>query len=195
MSSSTWRSDMATSTRLFEEVVWDEIKHWFGKSGELYNMESSDAPVSDKFDRVGGVDFWVFDSSGGMLSIASRVQTYDRETFTVRYSRSSGSDTEYQKRMRQMNGGGELPTYTVQAYVDETLGVLRNAAAVRTEELYGYLQQGRVGRDWSLIDSDENEEFFAVDWSELDLQCNLKIYDEQRAGLAGNQKKLSEGFR
>jgi len=175
--------DMRESENNFRKIVWPEIKHWFGDSAELYNTENHTDSLRTEFDHVAGVDFWVVESGAGMLSIASRVQTYDKTTFTVRYSRSSGNDTEYQKRMRQLENHYELPTYTVQAYIDETLGVLRNAAACPTEQLYQYISDGEPDDDWPLIESNESETFFPVSWGELDSEVDLLVENRWRAGL------------
>lgn len=175
--------DMRVSAGYFETIVWPHISDWFGDEPVLYKTEDHPDMLRTEFDRVSGVDFWVVESGVGMLSIASRVQTYDKTTFTIRYSRGSGNDTEYQKRMRQLRSDHELPTYTVQAYVDPVLEALRNAAACRTEELYEYISSGEPGEDWNLIGSDESEVFFPVSWAELDTEVGLTVHNRNRAGL------------
>ena len=175
--------DMKVSAGNFETIVWPHISDWFGDEPVLYKTEDHPDTLRTEFDRVSGVDFWAVESGAGMVSIASRVQTYDKTTFTIRYSRDSGNDTEYQKRMRQLRSDYELPTYTVQAYVDPVLEVLRNAAACRTDELYEYISSGEPGDDWNLIGSDESEVFFPVSWAELDTEVDLTVHDRSRAGL------------
>jgi len=181
--------DMSDSRTRFESIVWPKIKHWFGDSPDLHRTEDTSGPLREDFDIVGGVDYWVVERGEGMLSIASRVQTYDETTFTIRYSRSTGNDTEYQKRMRQLENDYELPTYTVQAYIDVTLGMLRNAAAIRTKELYKHLSTGEPGEDWPLIQSNESEYFFPIEWDELHPITNLKVYDYNRADLVKKTKQ------
>lgn len=175
--------DLRDSADNFRDIVWPRISHWFGDDPDLYKTEDHPGALHAEFDRVAGVDFWAVDGTAGMVSIASRVQTYDKTTFTVRYSRESGNDTEYQKRMRQLRSDYELPTYTVQAYIDPTLEVLRNAALCRTDEFYEYISNGEPGEDWDLIPSNENEMFFPVSWGELDPNVDLTVYDRFRAGL------------
>lgn len=180
---SNFGDDLRDSRTRFEEIVWPEINGWFGDDPELHRTEDQPGALREDFDRISGVDYWAVEQGAGMVSIASRVQTYDETTFTVRYSRGTGNDTEYQKRMRQLNSHYELPTYTVQAYVDATLRVLRNVAAVRTRSLYEYIAAGTPGEDWPLIPSDENEYFFPVSWSELHGEVPIHVYDRNRAGL------------
>lgn len=184
---SKWREDMSTSEANFRQIVWPEISDWFGNDTTLYATEDKSDELRRSFDVTAGVDFWVVESGLGMVSIASRVQTYDMTTFTVRYSRASGTDTEFQKRVKQLNGDYELPTWTVQAYIDPTLQVLRNAAAIKTDELYEYILSQEIGEDLPLIDSNESEKFFPVEWCELDKHTPLKIHNRARAGLARNK--------
>jgi len=187
---SSFETDLSNSTRWFKEIVWPEISEWYlYNSADLIPAEGYDNKLHDSFDTVAGIDFWVVESNRGMFSIASRVQTYDKTTFTVRYSRSSGNDTEYQKRVQQLESNYELPTYTVQAYIDPTLEVLRNVASVRTDEFYEYLKRGKPDKDWPLIPSNESEMFFPVEWRELDSVMDLNVYDRERANLEHRKPK------
>jgi len=181
-----WERDLSDSTRYFKKIVWPEIGDWFGDSPALHPTEGKPGGLSEAFDHIAGVDFWLVDSELGMASIASRVQDgYDRETFTVRHSRESGVDTEHQKRLRQLGDDYHLPTWTVQAYVDPTLEVLQNAAICRTEDLYNYIDAVVTPGDdaWPLIGSDESEQFYPVTWGELDPVLSLYVHRRGRAGL------------
>jgi len=184
---SNWREDMSTSEANFRQIVWPEISDWFGEDTTLYATENKSDELRRSFDVTAGVDFWVVESGLGMVSIASRVQTYDMTTFTIRYSRKSGAETEYQKRVKQLNGDYELPTWTVQAYIDPILDVLRNAAAIKTDRLYEYILTQEIGEDFPLIDSDESEQFFPVEWRELDRNAQLKVHNRKRADLVQNK--------
>lgn len=191
---SNWREDMSTSEANFRQIVWPEISDWFGEDTTLYATEDKSDELRRSFDVTAGVDFWVVESGLGMVSIASRVQTYDMTTFTVRYSRASGTDTEFQKRVKQLNGDYELPTWTVQAYIDPTLQILRNAAAIKTDELYEYILSQEIGEDFPLIDSNESEQFFPVEWCELDRNAQLKVHNRERAGLAQSKTVESNNY-
>jgi hypothetical protein len=182
-SESQWRDDLATSTRQFQEIVWPQIKDWFGGDPELYPAEGKDDPLYRSFDTDMGADFWLVDNDAGMASIAARVQDqYEYETFTVRYSRSSGAATEHQKRMRQLASSYELPTWTIQAYVEPVLESVQNVAACRTDRLFEYIKsKGEPSVDWPLKPSNESEMFYAVPWDEIDRTTDLRVYDRDRA--------------
>lgn len=185
MSNPNWEDDLAQSTRQFRDIVWPEIRHWFGDDPEIHPVEGRDDGLFQAFDQLAGVDFWLVNQGLGMASIASRVQSdYDYETFTIRHSRESGADTEHQKRMKQLTTDHQLPTWTVQAYVEPVLQVVQNAAACRSESLYQYIsQKGEPGDEWPLIQSNESETFYPVPWSELDGELDLRIQNRSRAGL------------
>jgi hypothetical protein len=198
MSKAQWEHDLSDSRRHFAHIVWPEIQHWFAddkQDVELLPTEGVNAPLHERFDTIAGVDFWIVDGGDRMVSLASRVQAqYDKTTYTVRYGRESGVDTEHQKRVRQYRDDtAHLPTYTLQGYVDATLGVLQNAAMLPTDQLYEYIITHRCPiTDDDLIPSNERERFYAVNWDNL-TQYDLRVYNWERAGLqADEQLTLSE---
>lgn len=180
---------MSTSARWFREVVWDEIRHWFGDDVRLHATEGQDSPVANDFDTLAGVDYWMTVDDHGMISLASRVQYVNYTTFTIRFERPTGAETEYQKRCRQYdNDDYELPTWTVQAYIDTALGVVRNAAAVRTRELYDVILAGEPGDDWPIIPVTDEQgnpdgKMLAVDWETVDNDCEMFVKRRSRADL------------
>lgn len=185
---------MSTSARWFKTAVWPTIRSWFGPSGdvELHTTESQESPVATDLDIVSGIDHWVTDGDRGMTSIASRVQYnphHKHTTFTIRYDRPSGRDTEYQKRIRQLECEDYvLPTYTVQAYVDTVLERVYNVAAVRTEDLYDLINSGTIGKDWPVKpvydrDGQYDGEMFCVNWHAVDEEADLQVLSRPRAGL------------
>lgn len=191
-----WKDDLGASATGFKNIVWPEIKCWFG-DGELIPVEGVNKDFYELQDQVAGIDFWVVKSDIAMVSIASRVQqSYNFSSFTVRYRRPSGVDTEHQKRKEQVNNGYDYPTYTVQAYVEPTLEVLLNAACVRTDQFYNYIQAKEPeepGTDWPLIEARKGsphfrpgEEFYPVWWADLNDAENvdLTVYDRDEAGLS-----------
>lgn len=184
--SKAWERDLDDSKNHFCDIVWPQIKQWFGADAKLLKTEGRETALAKAFDAVMGVDYWTVDDGRGMAGIASRVQTYDKTTFTIRYERGSGVDTEHQKRLQQLNDDGlELPTYTLQAYVDPVLELLRNVAVCKTAELYAYIDETVCpgSERHPLIGSDESERFYPIAWTELDEHIDLKIYNRERANI------------
>ena len=114
--------------------------------GDIRRVEgTTSTEMEQNLDMLAGVDAWqVCSARGVMRGIASRVQDLDYDTFTIRYKRDSGAETEYAKRQRaihDIDGGWLLPHLTVQAYYHHGYEKFRCCAAVRTKELYGYIEK------------------------------------------------------
>ncbi|MBU1289908.1 hypothetical protein KKG85_01550 [Patescibacteria group bacterium] len=82
-----------------------------------------------------------------MRGIASRVQfgNTDWKSFTVRYKRSSGATTEYEKRKLAIYGDRGLlyPYLTVQAYVKEN-NEFMSAGVIKTKDLFNCLDDPKL---------------------------------------------------
>jgi len=193
---------MSESQRHFREIVWPEIEHWFTdglSDARLVNTEDGRDALSDEFDWHTGIDFWLFGDEWCPQSIASRVQPeYQRDTFTVRYEVPSGEMTEHQKRVRAYRDDrAMLPRWTVQAYIDTTLGALQTAACVSTADLYEYIlsEKAPITQD-DLIPSDspETDYFYVVEWASLLGRSDIRIYNWEHTDLNGveHQGRLTD---
>ena len=141
--------DLSKSARCFLDVVWPEIAGCMGR-GTLEPVEGvTTDDLRRQLDTLAGIDAWQFcPERGGMRGLATRVQCYDFDTFTIRYGRDSGAETEYAKRLRaikQRDAGWLLPPLTIQAYVDADYRSLRAAAIVHTSDLYLYVEKHLSG--------------------------------------------------
>lgn len=141
------KRDLSASAFDFVRVVWPQMRVFCG-GGELMPVESVTAgQFAQALDVRAGIDAWQIHTSHGIRGIASRVQWGDRDwgTFTVRYSRSSGATTEYEKRRAAIaSGAGWLfPYLTIQAYVEKPAreGALLSAAVCRTADLIRYIEE------------------------------------------------------
>jgi len=182
---------MAETQRHFRAIVWPEIEHWFtdGLSDtRLVNTEEGREALSDEFDWHAGVDFWLFGDNWCAQSIASRVQAgYRKDTFTIRYKVPSGGMTEHQKRIKAYRSDhAMLPRWTVQAYIDATLGVLQTAACISTVDLYEYILAEKVPiteEDLIASDSSDTDFFYTVKWASLLGGTDIRIYNWEHTDL------------
>lgn len=99
--------------------------------------------VSDNLraiDRNAGIDYLLIDKQGDAYTLAMRVQRAHKQerNFSIRYYTSKYHETEYQKRVRQIEKGCTYPHYTMQ--VLHKKGVICAMAVTRTDALYAYLQ-------------------------------------------------------
>lgn len=179
--SEAWEHDLEESREAFVDLVTPVIEEWTG--GELVNIESvTETSVANKLDSVAGVDAWDFDMGSGVRGVASRVQfDYPYDTFTIRKSRGSGAETEFDKRLRQINNGLLKVDYTVQAYVARNAWRLDSVAKVKTEPLIKFIEDGKEGTKTSWYEDgygegdywtqstfeDGHQEFYCVDWNYL----------------------------
>lgn len=113
--------------------------------GEMQVVEAVTAGgMAKDLDALAGIDAWhICRDGGGIRGIASRVQSGNKawNTFTIRYSRVSGAETEFTKRTRALvdtDRGWLYPHLTAQAYVNESRDELLSCAVVRTRDLYTY---------------------------------------------------------
>jgi len=179
----SWAEDLKESKRLFIEVVYPEIQGWFNDA-ELIPVEGiEDVEMATELDRLSGIDFWNIEADSGMYGLASRVQprTDAWGTFTIRRSRDSGAKTEFSKRLEQIENGYLHPEYTIQAYT--RYGELENAAAVRTQQLIRYIDEGIEGTHWWIRET-HNADFYCVHWADLQSQAEVDIYDSDYGFLA-----------
>jgi len=166
-----WTKDLSDSAYDFVRVVWPVARKLIS-GGEIVPVE---AVANDDFARTldiyAGIDAWqIVAAQGQMRGIASRIQWGAKrwDTFTVRCSRDSGAETEYDKRQRCLARpleGWLYPAYTVQAYVTaRRTGLLLSVAAIPTADLFHYLhycaEEVKVNRT-------HNAEFKVARWERL----------------------------
>lgn len=162
------KKDLGRSARLFKNVVYPEIGHWFG-DGHVRMVEAeTTSELGELLDQLSGIDAWHVETDAGMQSLASRVQSdFGYETFTIRKERDSGARTEFEKRKQAIVEGYEYPHWTVQAYVDYDTEEVINAAACHTIDLYRYLMWEDEGDGW-YVQSGPNASFIVVGWEDLE---------------------------
>lgn len=164
-----WLVDLNASARKFVDVVWPKIQSPWFDGGEIAPVEAvSEEDFADQLDQLAGIDYWVVKSDEGMRGIASRVQDFrDMSTFTVRYERESGVDTEYQKRKQALENDYLRPYWTIQAYVWN--GKLDNAAIARTDDLIRYINRGELGSHYGTNGTRARgaAKFYHVHWEDL----------------------------
>lgn len=127
------------STKDLVTVVWPRIKDEIG-GGRLEVVESvADKSFADDLDQRAEVDIFQV-LPNGMRGLASRIQWgKPYNTFSVRSWRSTGGETELEKRLRAINHkdkGWVYPHITIQAYLSKGNPVkFLSGAAIQTEFL------------------------------------------------------------
>jgi len=175
---------ISLSSGCFVNVVWPVIKTSLG-GGRVYPVEGNALnEMQMTLDRVSGIDAWhVMENDEGVRGIASRIQPDDGRhrwpynSFTIRKSIVSGSDTEYQKRMKaitQPERGYLFPPVTVQAYVRTYDGPVVSVAIMTTSDLYKSVKDHK----WPVVPGADGNKFLAVWWEAIkDLGYKIKVIE------------------
>jgi hypothetical protein len=167
------------SSKAFLNIVWPSISEFVG-GGDAIPVEGVTTDLMrKKLDMLAGIDFWqIMDNDMGVRGIASRCQpiSKDYHTFTIRCKLVTGNETEYQKRLRAINGDIEgliYPSITVQSYLTSFDGDLISVGVIHTKALYDATEK----YSWPEIKNGyEGNSFLAVDWYKLkDYGYRVKI--------------------
>lgn len=206
--------DLSWSAAVFVRAVWPVVRACCG-GGDLIPVESvTEGGVAHSLDVLAGIDAWQVHGGMGMRGIASRVQKGQAwNTFTIRYRRASGAETEYVKRLRAMNQEGRgwlYPHLTVQAYVAEDGATLLSAAVVQTTDLFRAAEQAVTAglpeaRDLACRDATiylnrayDGNEFIVVPWMALK-KMGLRLWRHELVGdepmMAARLVTLAQGVR
>ena len=112
--SEPWAIDLKESSKDFLEIVYPQIKDWFG-DGELIPVESvTKSDMAKKLDMYSGIDNWHIVTNEGIRGLSSRVQYYkDWSTFTVRLGRITGARTQYAKKLHAIEKDYLYPILSV----------------------------------------------------------------------------------
>jgi hypothetical protein len=174
-------SDLKRSSTAFTEIVWPRIAEpWFG-GGEIIPVEAVTQEVFSKhLDTLAGVDAWLIRAAFGITAIASRVQfvrgSRPFNTFTIRAWRSSGLDTELQKRLRSLNEpdrGYLYPHVTIQAYLQSGTNEFLSVAAILTRDLFAHVDKYR-----DKTNGDQRSGFKVACWRQLrELDTRIRVMD------------------
>lgn len=147
----------------WEEYMWARMRDCVG-GGDLQWL----AP-GDPLDNCAGIDAWQVTAQGDMWGWAWRAQSMTNtyrayETYTVRYRRESGRETEWHKRDRALDGGGQSPIYTAQVYGRDKDGAFLGGSACRTRDLYLYIREHRAELR-SKRNPEDGTVFLVVPWA------------------------------
>lgn len=130
-----WDVDLSDSVIALSKIKENVLPKLI--SGKIHCIENTKNEVLILLDRLSGIDY-IREDKHGLQGIAARVQ-WGRpyNTFTIRSERHTGSKTELEKRLEQIEKGYFYPEFTMQAYFDNRKdNNLLSIAVVRTKDLY-----------------------------------------------------------
>jgi hypothetical protein len=192
------RQDWKKSSYLFREYVIPLLTTYLQR-GYVVLAEDVDErrDFAAQLDQLAGIDAWHIIPDHAMRGIASRVQEMDSyDTFTIRWQRNNGKETERHKRLRaihERHEGWLLPHLTCHAYV--TPRVIR-VGVIPTERLFLEVEAYvAVHGEDNLTSSRRpirklsttNASFMAVRWDWERISKDIVILERQRDG-ANNER-------
>lgn len=141
----SWTTDLTDSIKAIDKIKYSVLPKLI--SGDIISIENTDNEVLIMLDKHSGIDY-IRKNDNGLQGIASRVQfgkvgekPKAWNTFTIRYERCSGTKTEYEKRINQIENGYFYPAFTLQAYFDNRVDMnLLSIAIIKTTDLYAIIQ-------------------------------------------------------
>lgn len=134
-------------------------------TGKVHCIENSENEILLLLDKMSGVDY-IRENKHGLQGIAARVQWGNNwDTFTIRAKRISGTQTELEKRLWQIENGYFYPEYTLQAYFDNRKSNnLLSIAMIKTKDLYNLYRDNPTIFENQKSDND----FIFVKWCKIE---------------------------
>lgn len=170
---------------IFMDDVWPRISAWMG-GGRLISMELGGGELHSLMDTKCGIDLFQVQVDG-VTSLASRVQTLDFESFTIRIGKSPRKSQdvverlangnmegfenyEFCKRLRaiQSKGRFHFPYWTSQAYFPDE--IFEAVGVTRTEVIYAKIIERLAGNKNGVFPQytpSDKQHFWVVPWKIL----------------------------
>lgn len=138
MRENNYKKDMKIANKIFIDNL-DYFKQVLS-CNEILSIEEIDNEVIKLLDVKSGIDFIMNIKNGGIKTLANRVQTSDKswDTYTIRYKRKTGNETEFDKRIFDIENDYLYPHYTMQSYIKD--GCVLNYDIIETKKLFEYIE-------------------------------------------------------
>lgn len=147
---------------------------------ELIEIESTDNNILQMFDKFSGVDAIQITKDNQIRGVAMRVQYGNAwNTFTIRYKRTSGAKTEYEKRVEALKNEKAYPHLTVQCYLSNDGNEILSVGIIRTRDLYEQIEKYPHIRNFRKAGEDGNI-FLWVSFKKL---SNILVYEKANNSL------------
>ena len=167
-----WRYDLNDSVVALESIKDTYLPKVI--NGKIHTIENTDNEILVLLDVKSGVDY-IREDANGLQGIAARVQWGKAwDTFTIRTARHTGTETELEKRLYQIENGYFYPAFTLQAYFDDrNSNNLLSLGIIKTIDLYKLF----TNESHLFTKRKSDNEFVFVNWT--DIADKMKIIKTQ----------------
>ena len=142
-----WKEDAEASVRAFYAAVGQGTVAKI-LSGTVHQVEQIDHKILVMMDVTAGIDY-IRENKQGLQGVAWRAQWndgkpgYPYNTWSIRWERCTGGETEGPKRIRQIKNGYLYPYLTMQGYFStREENQCTSIGICRTQDLYQYIKTG-----------------------------------------------------
>lgn len=176
----SFKNSLKRSTSFYETNKQELIKE-FNSFTELVSIELDSKYLANLFDQYAGIDYVLVNNALKKLyGVAARVNfsLKTKGKLTIRYSRASGTDTEFAKRLSSIRLDDSLyPNITMQVDSDIN-GYMEGGIILKTKELYLFLDKNIDDVKNRFLEScQEGNQYFAIPYQtikdEFGIRCKI----------------------
>lgn len=146
-----------------------DIKSLF--NGDIFSIEFDDSKLAKMLDQKCGIDYLLLMNGASVFGIASRINfnSTHHNSITIRYKRTSGGRTEYQKRIEAIksNSGEIYATITMQIDAENEKPV--RAMIFESDKLYLFIDQNldTFIKRYQQTNHCDGNKFFKIPYDEM----------------------------
>lgn len=189
MNETQWVTDMKKSTVIARQALPIFKMIFDDKDLQILQVEEKNEEVCRMLDRLCGIDYFLLKSNRQTYGVAWRCQWVEPgkeyNSFTIRKSRDSGIETEYEKRKKAIAQESIYPYYVAQAFVNKYTNEIISLAVTTTKDELEYLDNPNTLHEVRHTGADQigQAEFYVIYWIDMRLfGYPIRIY-KQNYGL------------
>lgn len=166
-----FKNDSKNSRNWFNRFVVPALRA-FGFS-DVVSVEKHDSELESRLDFT-GIDALATSKDGATMTLASRIiqkkpNCGDYDCFSLRDSRSTGNQTEFEKLKRAIEKNSLRPHFHIQTFVDDVLN-LATVSIVKTRDLVNYIAAHKTKTKTTR----DGTEFRLATWKDL-IRAGVKV--------------------
>lgn len=147
---------------------------------EVHDTESLNDEESKRLDREHCIDGYFVTADGNKEYFASRIQSSNYTTFTIRKSRDTGNIAEYEKLCKLIDRGELYPKWFIQSYINDSVTV----AIVETTTLIDFIKKTNPPVRHTRSNQFGQADFYICDWQALKrFGANIQIFENKKSAI------------
>ena len=177
-----WQESMEKSSAVIQQAM-PVFREMLNDSNlKILQVEKTDNEVWKHLDTGCGIDYLSIRSNGITRGIAWRAQWVDAgkeyNSFTVRRSRETGTETEFEKRKKAIEKKGIYPHYAAQAFIDKKTGEILSLALSTTNDILKFIEtETKVSIRKTGAEQNGQADFYVIYWTDMKAYgYNILVY-------------------